>query len=190
MIDKLHHIDQQLFLAVHQGMQTEALDQWMPWFRNPKSWLFLYVLFLIYAIYRFKWKSIYILLATALIVLLADQFASGLMKPWIQRLRPCHDPDLAGSVRHLVDCGGLYGFVSSHASNHFGLAVIFSYVFRHLWNTRWINVLFYGWAILICFAQVYVGKHFVGDVLVGGLAGWAIGSLIVNVLKTRFIKNR
>jgi len=46
------------------------------------------------------------------------------------RLRPCHEPALEGLV-YLVKnkCGGEYGFVSSHAINHFAMAVFFSLLF-------------------------------------------------------------
>ena len=65
----------------------------------------------------------------------------------------------------VVNCGGKYGFVSSHASNTMGLALITALIFKKNWVT-------YGmltFALLNSYSRVYLGKHFLGDVL-GGMA--------------------
>lgn len=189
MIDTLMHIDRELFIAIHNGMQADWLDPMMLTLRNSRTWIPLYIVFVGWSFYRFRWRAFYIIAAAALIVLFADQFASSLMKPWVQRLRPCHDPELVTHIRHIIDCGGRYGFVSSHASNHFGLAVIFSWVFRKAWNSNWVTTIFMLWATLIAFAQVYVAKHFPGDVIVGGLSGLLIGIIVVQLMQRYLFKN-
>ncbi|MEY3565582.1 MAG: hypothetical protein RJA23_1752, partial [Bacteroidota bacterium] len=60
------------------------------------TWIPLYVL-LLYLIYRLDSKNIlWILGGVMLTILLADQVSSGLMKPYFERLRPCHDPRWEG----------------------------------------------------------------------------------------------
>lgn len=36
----------------------------------------------------------------------------------------------------------------------------------------------YSWATLVAISRIFVGKHFLGDVIVGTLVGLAIGSLV------------
>ena len=91
------------------------------------------------------------------------------------RPRPCHAPDLLGLV-HLPTgrCGGAYGFVSSHAANFFGLAVYLGLLLREGWLFGLLLIA----AVLVGYSRIYMGVHYPGDILAGGLlgalAGWAI----------------
>ena len=67
-------------------------------------------------------ESIWFIVGLVLVIVLADQFTSGFMKPFFERLRPCHDPRWQGIIMNYSGCGGKYGFASSHAANTFGMA--------------------------------------------------------------------
>ena len=183
MIDSLIHIDKQIFIAVHEGLANPFFDWLMPLLREPKVWIPLYLAFVFLAIRKYKLQGLYIVLATVLIVVLCDRFSAGFMKPFFERLRPCHEPSLSEYIRDLVNCGGQYGFISSHATNHFGMAVIFTWFFKKLHNTSCLNWIFYAWAGLISFAQIYVAKHYFGDVLIGAICGMLIGFIILYIFK-------
>ncbi|MBP8879050.1 MAG: phosphatase PAP2 family protein, partial [Flavobacteriales bacterium] len=75
-----------------------------------------------------------------------------------------------------ASCGGKYGFVSSHASNHFAIAVFMSMALRSVPRLATAALLF--WAALIAYSRVYLGVHYPGDVLVGGLWGTLVGFLV------------
>jgi undecaprenyl-diphosphatase len=115
-----------------------------------------------------------------LAVTLADQFSVQLFKNIVQRLRPCHEPSLVGLV-HLVngECGGQYGFVSSHATNSFNVALL-SLLFI---KKRWFTISIILWAIVVGYSRIYLGVHYPGDVicgsLLGALIGWSIYRLYV-----------
>ena len=175
MIDHLLDIDQRLFIAIHDGLANGVFDFILPLLRKPLTWLPLYLLFAFLAIKKYKLRGIYIILITAVVVALCDRFSAGFMKPFFERLRPCHEPSLAQYMRHLIDCGGQYGFISSHATNHFGMAVMFTWFFTKISSQNYLNLAFYAWAGIISFAQVYVGNHYLGDVVVGLLCGILIG---------------
>lgn len=64
-------------------------------------------------------------------------------------------------------------FTSSHATNHFGAGVFFFITLKpYLKNGAY---LFFVWAALISYAQIYVGVHYPLDIICGALIGSMIG---------------
>lgn len=111
-------------------------------------------------------------------ILLADQVSSSIIKPLFERPRPSHDPVLQYMV-HIVNNyhGGAYGFCSSHAANAFGIATFIALVMRH----RALNIAMFTWALISCYSRIYLGVHFIGDVLVGAILGAAIARFMYEV---------
>ena len=122
MLEKLIHIDQELFLFLN-GMHNSFLDFIMYWVSSAALWIPLYVLFiyLLYKHYPKQWWIYVIMLVVA--IGLADYTSVHLFKNQFHRLRPCHNLELKRMVHIVRDhCGGRYGFVSSHAANMFAIA--------------------------------------------------------------------
>jgi undecaprenyl-diphosphatase len=69
------------------------------------------------------------------------------------------------------ECGGLYGFVSSHASNSFNVAFL-SLMFI---KKRWYTISIISWAAIIGYSRIYLGVHYPGDVICGALLGAFVG---------------
>jgi undecaprenyl-diphosphatase len=140
-------------------------------------WVPLYLAILIAIGKKYKRKFLVMILFITIAAVLTDQF-SVLFKNLFERLRPCHEPELQGIV-HLVkgECGGLYGFVSSHASNSFNVALL-SLLFV---KKRWFTLCIILWAAIVGYSRIYLGVHYPGDVicgsLLGSLIGWGIYSL-------------
>ncbi|MDC0579965.1 phosphatase PAP2 family protein [Bacteroidia bacterium] len=189
MIEFLQDIDQSIFILIHEKWAHPILDAILLPIRNALTWIPLYVLFIFLIFKEYQLKGFYFLLAAILSIILTDQFSAGFMKPFFERLRPCHEPSLSQHIRHIIDCGGQYGFISSHATNHFGLAVIFTWFFTKKHPSNHLHWIFYVWAGLISFAQVYVGKHYLGDIMVGAIAGFIIGKFIVTGLHKVLLKS-
>jgi undecaprenyl-diphosphatase len=167
----LERLDQQLFLFLN-SLNSPFWDQVMHAISGKVIWAPLYLSILIFLGIKYKRKFLIILLFIILAVTLADQFSVQLFKNLVQRLRPCHEPSLEGLV-HLVngECGGQFGFVSSHATNSFNVALI-SLLFI---KKRWYTISIILWALVVGYSRIYLGVHYPGDVICGSLLGTLIG---------------
>lgn len=116
-----------------------------------------------------------VLFLIVITVVLCDQLSSHVCKPLFMRLRPTRDPEILDMV-DTVDGyhGGLYGFFSGHAANSFGLAVLFMWIVRDWWFGLSVGI----WAMLNSLIRTYLGVHFLGDIIVGAIAGSLIASMV------------
>lgn len=164
--------DQQLLLWIN-GHHAAWSDDLMVLVSSKWAWIPLYALLLALLVRAMGWRQA--ALAAVLmvpVVLVSDQLASGVLKPLVGRLRPCHDPGLQ-SIVHVVDlhCGGPFGFVSSHAANFAALACHVGWLLRR--QHRWLFPALWMAAALVGYSRVYLGVHFPSDVL----GGFAVGTL-------------
>jgi membrane-associated phospholipid phosphatase len=171
MIEELKALDKELFLLVNNGLAAAWLDWLCPVLRDKMTWVPFYIAAVAVLLWKKRAEGLLILVFAGITILLCDQIASSLIKPWVQRIRPCSEPLLAGQVRMLVHCGKGFSFLSSHAANHFGLALFLSCLLKQVWA----RVLLFVWAFSIGFSQVYVGVHYPGDVFCGALLGILTG---------------
>jgi undecaprenyl-diphosphatase len=175
----LERLDQHLFLFLN-SFNSPFWDKVMFAVSGVLIWVPLYLAILIYLGIKYKKKFLIILFFLILAATLADQISVQLFKNIFHRLRPCHEPYLEGLV-HIVNgsCGGLYGFVSSHATNSFNVALLSSLFIRK----RWFTILIVFWALTIGYSRIYLGVHYPGDVIcgsmLGALIGWGMYSLYI-----------
>ena len=174
MIDFLVDLDQKLFLFLN-GLHSEGMDPLMWWISGKTTWWPFYLLLLGFLTWTRKWQMIPLLIFIALSVTLTDQTSVHLFKEVFERLRPCHEPELQGLV-HIVNnkCGGQFGFVSSHAANTFGIAMLLSLIVRK----KWFWALMFTWATLVSYSRIYLGVHYsadiIGGAMLGALCGWLL----------------
>ncbi len=163
-------LDQQLFLFLN-SLNSQFMDKVMFIITAKLTWVPLY-LALIYIFSKKLGRKFWLfLIIIALSVLFADR-GSVIIKNIVDRPRPCHEPALAGQV-HLIGerCGGTYGFISSHASNAFNVAMLSILVIRK----RWYTISIVLWALIVGYSRIYAGVHYPGDVICGSLFGALIG---------------
>ncbi len=108
-------------------------------------------------------------------VALSDWVASGVLKHWVERVRPCF---VLADVRLLLPHQARSpSFPSSHAANSFAAAVVLFHAGRRL------GLAGLAIAALIAFSRVYVGVHYPSDVLAGAALGAAFGYAALAVLR-------
>ena len=156
---------------INQGLSSDILDLILIPVRHKLFWIPVYVFILSFVIMNYADRRWMILAGILLCIIISDQTSSNLIKNSVKRQRPCHVEHLNSLEK--VPCSHGYSFTSSHATNHFAISA-FLFLLFGAWKFR---MIFFLWAALIAFAQVYVGVHYPLDVLAGSVLGILIGVL-------------
>ncbi len=189
-VESLLSYERELFFMLN-GSDSVFLDNIMWIVSRSKVWILFYLFVALFLFYKtLKKEAALTLVLFGLTMVLCDQFSSGLIKPFFERLRPSHHPDF----KDLVDIvrenrGGGFSFISGHATNSFGFAVFLSLIFRN----RWLTGVALVWATVISYSRIYLGVHFISDVVGGMLAGTLIAmimyTLLIAIRKKLFLQN-
>ena len=183
MIDLLENIDRKILYLINDSFSNPVFDLFFITITNEDLWAIPVIIGVL--ILAFKGGN------RARIAIGIILFANGLtdltvvevIKPAIARLRPSHA--LGDSINVLIGKGGKYGFVSAHAANIFCATTILSYFYD-----QWKRPLLFL-ALSVSISRVYVGVHYPGDVLFGGLYGYGIAWLFITIwvlIKMRELK--
>ena len=189
----LRDADRAVTLAINDfdSMFTDAL---MPWLSNRLVWIPFYLVLL-----WFLWrelglkKTALIVVAVVLSVVAIDQFAN-LVKYAVHRYRPCWDTFMIDNgLKVLEGKGSKFGFFSAHAATTAGVATSVMYFVRRHWGVkgrryRLLAALFATWVIAVSISRVYVGKHFVGDIVTGAVVGMVFARFISWLLRKFYDK--
>lgn len=190
---EIHRFDQDLTLTVN-SWHSPVTDPIWEFFSNIPVWIPMYALIIAFIIWRLGWKKGLIVTAGALLTFgFCDQF-SNIIKDAVERLRPLNDEYMLSNGLHVLEKGGKYGFFSAHSANAFGLATstLLGLRLDKRLKYRGYAAWMYSWAFLVAVSRVFVGKHYLGDIIVGAIvgaaAGFAFASLAGWIIR-RYIKD-
>jgi undecaprenyl-diphosphatase len=182
MLDYFEAIDRSIVLAIN-ALHTPLLDEIMWLISGKIIWIPMYI-FLIYLSYQHfgKKNTIYFVLLVITSIALSDFVSSKIIKESVERYRPSHNLVLEPLLHFYKQKngelyqGGDYGFVSSHAANFFAIALLVGLIFKEK-APKLIYTLF-TIAILVGFSRIYLGVHYLSDIIGGAIVGTTISYLI------------
>lgn len=163
-------------LSTINAWHSPIVDCFMFMLSNVGAWIPIVAVLLYYLFDRKPWQeALLFILCIGLCILICDRLSSGFAKPFFARPRPTHWEGVRDSL-HIVFGyrGSAYGFFSGHASNFFSVALLMSRIIRQ----RLLTILVFTLVSLVAYSRMYLGVHFLSDILVGVGLGLIIGYLV------------
>ena len=143
MVEQLALWEQSLFLTLNAA-HTPYWDAFMYLISSRWPWIAVAFGLIIFLFAKKPLReSILLVLMLALLITVADQISSGLIKPYFERLRPSFHPLTALAFRN-----------------------------------RWYTVVVFALALSTAYSRIYLGVHFVTDVVPGACLGLLLGYLV------------
>lgn len=180
LVEKILPFERELFLWLND-LHNSFWNSFMWIYSDKFTWIPLAIVALGVFTYKIEYKkSILLILCIALTFTLCDQLSASVIKPFFERYRPTHHPDFSQWVNTVNNyTGGRYGFVSAHAANGFGIALFLSLVFRY----RYLTITLFTWALTTSYSRIYLGVHFISDVIGGMIVGVLVGVFVFQVFR-------
>lgn len=187
--NEIHKADQLLTLEIN-SWDSFITDPVWQFFSDKLVWAPMYAAIIALLVWKLGWKRGLIVLAGALLTFGFCDQVSNIVKHAVGRIRPLHDEFMLAHGLNVLEKGGGYSFFSAHAANSFGLALCtfvgmkrclsYSGSMMPKWLKAYGTWMFF-WATLVAVSRIFVGKHYLGDVVVGiiigSLAGYAFARL-------------
>jgi undecaprenyl-diphosphatase len=177
MLELLDNLDKSLFMFMNVRLASSVGDVLWPVVTSDNLLRVMYALGMVFLLVKggLRLRLGWLVLASALTLLLTDLLSAGWLKHVLDRPRPCH---VFTDIHLLVNCGAGFAMPSSHAANAFGQAVLFGTSIKRL------RLALYTFASLVAFSRVFVGVHYPLDIVAGAAFGSVIGLVVALALRT------
>lgn len=189
---EIHKFDQLLTLKVNSWSSAITDPIWQ-FFSNIPVWIPMYVLIVAMLIWRLGWKKgLVVVLAAAATFGFCDQF-SNFIKDLVGRVRPLNDEFMLANGLNVLEKGTRsFSFFSAHSANAFGLATSTCIGLRldnkwfpttgktTVWGKAYTSWMFF-WAAMVAISRAFVGKHYIGDIIVGTMVGFLAGYTFIKL---------
>ncbi len=185
-MNPLYRFDTEAFRAIHVGLHRDWLDPIMVVItdsgRGEVKFTLLFVLCFV------SRTRPYALMALAAGV--SSGLFGQLIKSLVERDRPSNFSWAEPITSYIEAMTGQHApaaansFPSGHAVSSFAIAVALAWAMRKT-EHAWIGWVVMVWATLVAFSRVYVGVHFVSDVIGGAALGTMFGTVCYVLWKRR-----
>lgn len=209
----VHQLDQQITLTIN-SWNSAFTDPIWTFLSLKLVWAPLYAAIIALMIWKLGWKKGLIIVGGVLLTIgFCDQFAN-LIKHATARIRPVNDEWMVAHGLNILEWGGGFSFFSAHAANSFGIAGSSWLGLKNCLmanaegnikagasctttaNTgckckisneqlcKYYAWIMFTWAALVGISRIFVGKHYLGDVIVGTIVG-ILGGLFFGWLSSK-----
>lgn len=163
--------DAAVFRFINRDLASTWLDGPMLILSSEVFWGVACAVLLAVFLYLRNRRLLVMFLLMALASGATDLFTYRILKPAIDRQRPCYQLE---DVRVVPpSCGGTWSFPSNHAANGMASATVAVLYLRR--RAAWMLV---PLVTLVGVSRIYLGVHFPGDVIAGFVVGMGIGALV------------
>lgn len=190
MDNVLEEIDRAIVLTVN-AWHSPVLDEIMWLLSSKLTWIPFYFLLIYLAFRKLQPKQVVLMVSLAVLsVIISDLICTYCFKEVFMRYRPSHNLLLEHKLHFYENKpgefykGGSYGFISSHAANFFAIAIFVGFSLKKYYP-KLIFILL-SVSMLVCFSRVYLGVHYLSDILGGAFVGTVIAFLAHRFLFLRF----
>ena len=170
----LAHLDTTLFVFFNVHLANPIFDVLMPFVTKKEHWYPIWLLTIILLMWKGGKKGRWVLLIVLLSVATSDVTVNRILKPLFHRVRPCN---VVEGAHLLLGKKSSFSMPSSHATNFFTMATVFSYFYRKY------QIIFWFLAALVAYSRIAVGVHYPFDVLAGSLLGILITYVWILIFK-------
>lgn len=166
------------------GTHTALLNTFFTWYTMLGDGIVALVLFVAFLLRRQYLQGVHVLAA-----FLASGIVAQLIKQFTHMPRPkvfLH-PDQYNQFIEGVTRGGWSSFPSGHTATAFAVATILALYS----SNRWVSLIYLLLAIGVGYSRIYLGSHFLEDVLAGSIIGIVFaGWVFVAIPELRFFGRR
>lgn len=174
MLESLLNFDQSITLALN-GSDSLYADAIMMLITSTLTWVPVGIVMLYIIIKNNELPHLLSIIVLLVFCVLVSNGLSEISKAVFERWRPSADPHIMYMVKVVNGYReSKYGFFSAHAANTMSIAMFLSWLFKKPSAT----FLFLLWSLLNGWSRVYLGVHYMGDVVVGWLIGVVVGHLL------------
>lgn len=181
MLEFFYSIDVAVFLFINQTLSNAVGDFLWPLITDYDKLLPVRIVLLgtwIWLVIRGGKNGRTAAFLVIITLVCSDQLSSSVIKPIVDRARPCHEVNGVRKVEQvnlLVHCGSGRSFPSSHAVNNFAVATIFAFFYR-----KWMWA-FFSWAAIVALSRTAVGVHYPSDIIAGALLGGSVALILIKI---------
>ncbi|MFT4537817.1 MAG: membrane-associated phospholipid phosphatase [Planctomycetota bacterium] len=163
----VYELDKALFYWINHGWTHPIADAFFPWITHLKNMGPVIIPLVLWMLTRCGRRGRICILTLGLTIAATDQFCCNVLKPGVNRMRPCNAlEDTVLRVKRRKSPS----FPSAHAANIFAAAVVFRLFYK---RSIWIGLPI---ASAVALSRVYTGVHYPSDIACGALIGSGIAT--------------
>jgi undecaprenyl-diphosphatase len=177
-MNEILELDRNILIFLNNLGSTKFDDFWL-FITKQKHWtpLFLIIFYLLQK--KIGWKNLGILILIIAVLITCTDQITNFFKYYFQRLRPCADDTINHLIR-VVHFSDSFSFFSGHASNSMATTTIIFLVLRKHYKYIFLYFLF---PLIFAYSRIYLGVHYLSDILTGFIFGALIGFLFYLIYK-------